>query len=109
MCNSRLALVVAFGILLVVSGGDQKAAPRVLAVELSGMGYTPSEVLVAAGETVVWRRRDSVPHTVTGEARQFDRGSVSPGAEWSLVARGRGRTSYTCTWHPVMKGAIVVQ
>jgi len=109
MCNSRLALVVAFGILLVVSGCDQKTAARVHRVEITGMAYTPAEVTVAAGDTIVWVNRDIVPHTVTAEARQFDSGSVSPGAEWSLVARGRGRTSYTCTFHPVMKGAIVVQ
>jgi plastocyanin len=25
------------------------------------------------------------------------------------VARDRGRTSYTCTFHPTMKGTIVVK
>ena len=109
MRNSLLALVVAFGILLVVSGCDQKTAARVHHVEIKGMAYTPAEVTVTAGDTIVWVNRDIVPHTVTGEARQFDSGSVSPAAEWSLVTRDRGRTSYTCTFHPIMQGAIVVQ
>lgn len=92
-----------------MSGCDQKTAARVHRVEIKGMTYAPAEVTVAPGDTIVWVNRDIVPHTVTGDARQFDSGSLSPAAEWSLVARDRGRTSYTCTFHPIMKGAIVVK
>ena len=53
--------------------------------------------------------RDIVPHTVTADGRQFDSGSVSPSAEWSFVARERGRFPYTCTFHPVMKGVLLVK
>jgi plastocyanin len=53
--------------------------------------------------------RDIVPHTVTADARQFDSASVSPSAEWSFVARERGRIPYTCTFHPTMKGVLVVK
>jgi plastocyanin len=109
MRDSLLALAVALGILFVASGCDQKTAARVHRVEIKGMAYAPAEVTVAAGDTIVWVNRDIVPHTVTDEARQFDSGSVSPAAEWSQVARDRGRTSYTCTFHPTMKGAIVVK
>jgi plastocyanin len=109
MRNSLLALAVALGILFAASGCDQKTAAHVHRVEIKGMAFAPAEVTVAAGDTIVWVNRDIVPHTVTGEARQFDSGSVSPAAEWSLVARDPGRTSYTCTFHPIMKGAIVVQ
>lgn len=109
MRNAPLTLVVALGILFVAPACDQKSTARVHHVEIKGMTYSPAEVTVAAGDTIVWVNRDIVPHTVTGEARQFDSGGVSPAAEWSLVARDRGRTSYTCTFHPIMKGAIVVQ
>jgi len=109
MCSSRQALVIALALLVVAAGCDQKTAAHVHRVEIKGMTYAPAEVTVAAGDTIVWVNRDIVPHTVTGEARQFDSGSVSPASEWSLVARERGRTSYTCTFHPIMKGAIVVK
>src|SRR5262245_64237433 len=109
MGSSPLALVAGLVVLFVAPGCDQKATARVHHVEIKGMTYTPAEVTVAAGDTIVWVNRDIVPHTVTGEKRQFDSGNVSPAAEWSLVARDRGRISYTCTFHPIMKGAIVVQ
>ena len=73
------------------------------------MAYGPAEVTVAPGDTIVWTNRDIVPHTVTGAARQFDSGGLSPGAEWSLVARDSGPIAYTCTFHPMMKGTIVVK
>ena len=72
---------------------------------------TPAVVhmTVVPGDTVVWVNRDIVPHTVTADARQFDSGSMGPSAEWSLVVRERGRISYTCTFHPTMKGLLVVK
>ena len=109
MRNSHLALGIALAALLVASACDQKTAARIHRVEIKGMAYTPAEVTVAAGDTIVWVNRDIVPHTVTGEARQLDSGSLSPAVEWSLVARDRGRISYTCTFHPTMKGTIVVK
>ena len=109
MRNSHLVLDVALAVLFIASGCDQKAAARVHRVEIKDMAYAPAELTVASGDTIVWVNRDIVPHTVTGAARQFDSGSLNPAAEWSLVARARGRTSYTCTFHPIMKGAIVVK
>jgi hypothetical protein len=41
--NSLLPLAVAFGILFVASGCDQKPAARVHRVEIKGMAYTPAE------------------------------------------------------------------
>ena len=109
MRNAYLTLVIALAALLLALGCDQKTAARVHRVEIKDMAYAPAELTVASGDTIVWVNRDIVPHTVTGDARQFDSGSVSPAAEWSLVARDRGRTTYTCTFHPTMKGAIVVK
>jgi plastocyanin len=109
MRNSHLALDVALAVLLIASGCDQTAAARVHRVEIKDMAYTPAELTVASGDTIMWVNRDIVPHTVTGAARQFDSGSLSPAAEWSLVARARGRISYSCTFHPTMKGAVVVK
>jgi hypothetical protein len=42
-----------------------------------------------ARERRVFTLRDIVPHTVTADARRFDSSSLSPSAEWSLVAHAR--------------------
>ena len=107
MGNRMLAAALLAAALVVSVGCQQKAAGRVHRVEMKVMGFTPAEVTAAPGDTIVWANHDIVPHTATADGRQFDSGSVPPGAEWSLVVRERGRVSYTCIFHPTMKGVIV--
>jgi plastocyanin len=109
MGNKKLAVALLAAGLIVLGGCQEKAAGRAYRVEIKGMAYALSELTVAPGDTVVWVNRDIVPHTVTADARQFDSASVSPSAEWSFVVRQRGRIPYTCTFHPTMKGVLVVK
>ena len=109
MRNRMLAAVLLTAVLLVVSACESRTGGRVHRVEITGMAYALPELTVAPGDTVVWVNRDIVPHTVTADERQFDSGSISPSAEWSFVARERGRFPYTCTFHPVMKGVLLVK
>lgn len=109
MGNRKLAAALLAASLLLLAGCQEKAGGRVHRVEMKGMGFAPAELTVAPGDTVVWANRDIVPHTATAETRQFDSGSVSPGAEWSLVVREPGRIAYICTFHPTMKAALVVK
>ena len=109
MRNQTLAVALLAAVLLVAGACESRTGGRVHRVEIKGMTYAQSELTVAPGDTVVWVNRDIVPHTVTGDGRQFDSGSLSPSAEWSFVARERGRFPYTCTFHPVMKGVLVVK
>jgi plastocyanin len=109
MRNKTLAAALLAAGLILQSGCGEKTGGRFYRVEIKGMAYAVPELTVAPGDTVVWVNRDIVPHTVTADARQFDSGSMSPSAEWSFVARARGRIPYTCTFHPTMKGVVVVK
>jgi plastocyanin len=109
MRNRTLAAALLAAGLIGLGGCEEKAVGRVYRVEIKGMAYAVPELTVAPGDTVVWVNRDIVPHTVTADARRFDSGSLSPSAEWSFVARARGRFPYTCTFHPTMKGVLVVK
>jgi plastocyanin len=109
MGNKKLAAALLAACLAVLGGCQEKAVGRVYRIEIKGMAYALPELTVAPGDTVVWVNRDIVPHTATADARQFDSGSMSPSAEWSFVARERGRLPYSCTFHPTMKGVLVVK
>jgi plastocyanin len=65
-------------------------------------------VTVRPGDKVVWQNKDLVPHTATA-ARKFDSGEIGAGRSWSWIAPARGRYEYVCTYHPGMKGAIVLE
>jgi plastocyanin len=109
MGNKKLAAALVAACLAVLGGCQEKAVGRAYRIEIKGMAYALPELTVAAGDTVVWVNRDIVPHTATADARQFDSGSMSPSAEWSFVAGERGRIPYSCTFHPTMKGVLVVK
>ena len=103
------AIALLLACLVVLHGCGGRQAGRTHRIEITGMAYAPTELTVAAGDTVVWVNRDIVPHTVTAEGHQFDSGSLSPSAEWSWLVRDRGRIAYACTFHPVMKAVLIVK
>jgi plastocyanin len=84
------------------------AAAGTHTVTIDGMKFAPAKLTLARGDTVVWRNQDVVPHTATSAGR-FDSGPLATGATWSWTAQESGRVEYLCTYHPGMKGAIVVK
>jgi plastocyanin len=106
MRNTTWALVLVGFLLSCRRDGEM---PRVHRIDMTAMAYAPTELTVAPGSRVVWTNRDIVPHTVTADGRQFDSGSVAPGADWTLTVKDRGRLPYTCVFHPGMKATLVAQ
>jgi plastocyanin len=100
--------------LAVAAGGGvgcTRPAPRTHVVEISGFGFRPETLTVAAGDTVRWVNHDAVPHSATAgpdSARTLDSGSIAPDGTWQLVARD-GRYEYYSVLHPIMRGVLVVR
>lgn len=85
------------------------AAPRRHVVEMKELGFTPSRVEVAVGDTIVWIDHDLFPHTATGDsASGWEVGPLLPGGEGSHVMGAAGTSVYHCRLHPTMVGTIVV-
>lgn len=77
-------------------------------VTIEGMKFVPETLTVKAGDRIVWRNKDVVPHTATAPGA-FDSGSIATGKSWSHKAPKAGRYDYVCTFHPGMKATLVVQ
>lgn len=98
-----------------VSANGQKAAADSAKtatthnVLISGFKFQPDNLTVKVGETVEWKNADNVPHTVTADGKEFDSGSIRPGASWKFVATKAGTYNYICTLHPNMKAKLTVQ
>jgi plastocyanin len=103
--------VLSVCVALLILGGVSAAAPksRTHTVALRGMRNVPGTLVVKAGDTVVWRNEDVVPHTATDKGKGFDSGNIEPGASWSYVARRKGTYSYYCAYHPNTTGRLVVR
>ena len=104
------ALLGACAALLVVAVLSSAAAKsRTHTVTLRGMKNVPATLVVRAGDTVVWKNDDVVPHTATDRGKSFDSGNIEPGGSWSYVANRKGTYFYYCAYHPNTKGKLVVR
>jgi plastocyanin len=85
--------------------------------------YSPADITIAAGTTVIWTNDAQFAHTVTrctaaacppgpgsGAGPSFSSGDLAPGAPFSVTFTAPGTYNYYCTIHTyaVMHGTITV-
>lgn len=91
-----------------LAGIGAPAGAATLTVTIEGMHFSPGELTVERGDTVVWVNKDLVAHTVAAE-HVFNSNEIAPGASWTYVAREPGNYAYGCTLHPFMKATLTVK
>jgi plastocyanin len=113
--SATLVLLAALIAVVVLVACERKptAQPKVVTVAIREFKFEPATVTVHAGDTVEWKNEDNVAHTATADDKAqspaFDSGSIQTGAAWRYVAQKKGTENYTCTFHPNMKGELIVQ
>jgi len=83
------------------------AALAVVKVSMRNMQFDPQSLKVKKGTVVEWKNDDLVPHTATSAS--FDSGTLAAGKSWRHTFTKTGEFSYTCTFHPMMKGVVTVK
>ena len=103
-------LVLAFAALSPLSSApaDTKPGAKTHTVLIKGFKFVPEQLEVEAGDTVIWKNEDIVPHTATAK-KIFDSKKLDQGQSWSYVAKQKGRHPYICLYHPTMTGELVVK
>ena len=96
--------VLCFG----VPGAAGGPAPLGPGSEIRDRIYAPSEITVAAGQTIAWRNETLGPHTVTSRTELFNSGRIDPGTTYALKFANPGTYDYYCTVHPTMTGVVTV-
>ncbi len=85
-------------------------ATGVLVTMVSGLAFSPPVVTISAGQSVTWKNTDTIDHTTTADAQQWDSGTLAPGATYSVPFPKAGTYTYHCTIHgTIMSGTVVVQ
>ncbi|HEY0939749.1 MAG TPA: cupredoxin family copper-binding protein [Steroidobacter sp.] len=102
-----LALAVIGGSARSAENGADGTDSTTQVVTIQNMQFEPAELIVKRGSRVVWINKDLFPHTAT--AQEFDSGSIQAGASWSHVASRPGEHAYLCSFHPTMKGRLIVR
>jgi plastocyanin len=85
------------------------AAAGTHTVIIEGMRFHPEKIVVRRGEKIKWINEDPFPHTVTAADGRFDSGTIRPDGAWTYVPGKAGEYDYRCTFHPTMKGRLIVR
>jgi len=88
------------------SAAAKVIAPAVVQISIRNLQFSPLTIAVKKGDVIEWRNEDIVPHTATSAS--FDSGSILSGQSWRHTFTDAGEVSYVCTFHPQMKGTVIV-
>lgn len=85
------------------------ASGPVVEVHIQGLAFRAPAMPIRAGTTVEWKNDDPLAHTVVAADGSFRSPLIEPGRTWRHTFTTPGTFAFSCTPHPFMRGAIVVQ
>lgn len=106
--NQLLWLLLFLNIWLPGLRAEQNPPKRTHTVLIKGFAFSPERIEVTAGDTVIWKNEDIVPHTASAK-QDFESKGIDAGKSWSFVATEKGRHPYICKYHPSIKGELIVK
>jgi len=113
--KTKLLLIGAVALLVLTFGAAfGRSAVRVSAatqtVTISNFQFTPAQISIAVGDTVMWTNSGPSVHTSSSDtAGQWDSGQMAVNATFSQTFATAGTFNYHCNIHPTtMMGTITV-
>ncbi|MFQ5890331.1 MAG: plastocyanin/azurin family copper-binding protein [Gemmatimonadota bacterium] len=95
------------------------SGPATVSVGIQDFSFAPANVNIRVGTEVSWTNNGPSNHTTTSDAGLWDSGSISPpasggygggaaGGSYRRTFDQMGTFAYRCSFHPSMRGTIVV-
>jgi plastocyanin len=85
------------------------SATEPVTVDIVKFAFTPKEITVAPGTTVVWINHDETPHTVSAADHAFVSKALDTDDRYEHTFTEEGDVAYFCTVHPFMTGVVHVR
>lgn len=104
---SRRSLLRAAAVAPVLVATAARAATHEVVIE--NHRFTPANLTVARGDTVVFVNRDGAPHTATQQPGGFDTGRLNRGQSGEITFNNAGSFDFICVFHPSMRGSVTVR
>ena len=101
--------IFAFTVLLMSGTGLRPANAGEVAVSIKNFDYSPMELNIAAGTTVVWKNLDGEPHTIASLDGAFRSQALDQNDSFRFTFDHPGVYKYICSIHPKMKATITVK
>ena len=104
--NAKLHIVpaVLFALLFSLPAGAE-----INTITIKNFDFSPMQINVRAGTTIIWHNADEEPHTVTSDSGAFRSGAIDGGGSYSFKFAKPGTYKYLCSIHPQMMGTIIVK
>jgi plastocyanin len=93
----------------VASEPAQQQTPAAVEVKIDNFSFSPTEITVAAGTTIMWTNHDDIPHTVVSTEKVFKSKVLDTDEKFSYTFSKPGTYPYFCSVHPHMTGTVVVK
>jgi len=103
---------VRIGLFLALCAGIGAAAqskPAATEIKIDNFSFTPAEVKVPVGATVVWTNRDDIPHALISTGKVFKSKVLDTDDNYSFTFSAAGTYPYFCSLHPKMTGKVIVE
>jgi len=98
-------LVVALAAPLLPGAALASRAAHVIVIDQMKFGPVPQGLRV--GDTITWTNHDLFRHTATARDGSFNL-DLLPGKSGSVTLRKAGTIAFYCTFHPGMRGQLIV-
>lgn len=108
-----LALLIGIGATTQMStygASSRLTTKQVSAAEVNGAyAFAPKSIKVKVGTQVRWKNTSDAPHTVTATSYNWSLDKqLGTGKTVAFTFKKTGAYKYYCSYHPYMKGTIVV-
>jgi len=104
--NSKL---FAFVLLTISATGLHPVEAEDMTVTIKNFDYSPMDMSIAPGTTVVWKNLDGEPHTIASVDGMFRSPALDQNDTYSFTFNRPGVFKYICSIHPKMKATITVK
>jgi plastocyanin len=109
MTPTRILALGAIGFAVAAALAVSPIWAEEIQVKIDNFTFTPQQITVKAGTTVIWTNHDDIPHTVTSTTKLFNSHALDTEDKFSFTFATPGAYPYFCALHPHMTGSIVVE
>lgn len=112
MSKRKVAIITAILIMsgLAIGSGESFTStddPEAATVLIKDFAFHPQTLMVEAGAIVTWLNGDSAPHRI--KFPDFESRTLNKGDTFTHAFNSTGTLGYICSFHPSMRGTVVVQ
>lgn len=98
---------IAAGLALIATADARQRPSASYTIVIDKMAFGPSPSGLHVGDTITWVNRDLFRHTATAADRSFNL-DLASGKSGQVTLKRAGTVAFSCTFHPRMRGALVV-